>query len=127
MLNKPRKRLFRRHGKKRHSIQQEANHQTQKTVPKMGRQTNKKIKKMNGTSHMKGLAIVVALILICIYGSWSQGDKFEYRSWQDGSGWLPKKEDLKSIQANVTRLKQIAERERLQTQKQAAQKSRAYL
>jgi putative DNA primase/helicase len=61
--------------------------------------------------------------LICIYGSWSQGKKVEYRSWQDGSGWLPKKEELPGIQANVTRLKQIAERERLQTQQKAAQKA----
>src|SRR5690606_38452409 len=58
--------------------------------------------------------------LITTYGSWSTGEKYEYRSWQEGDGWLPGEDELQKIKKEVQLLREKAREEQITAHQKAA-------
>ena len=58
--------------------------------------------------------------LITTYGSWSTGEKYEYRSWQDGDWWLPGEDELQKIKKEVQLMREKARQEQTAAHKKAA-------
>ncbi|MBC8343627.1 MAG: DUF3987 domain-containing protein, partial [Bacteroidetes bacterium] len=61
--------------------------------------------------------------IICIYGSWSTGEKFEYRSWQYGDGFQPNQKDLDDIKRKVAELREKSHREKLINHQEASKRA----
>lgn len=61
--------------------------------------------------------------LITTYGSWSTGEKYEYRSWQEGDGWLPGEDELQKIKKEVQFLREKAREEQITARQQAAEEA----
>jgi len=58
--------------------------------------------------------------LICIYGSWSTGERYEYRSWQTDNSVIFSREDLEQVKREMELAQKKAVAEKLQRQHDTA-------
>jgi putative DNA primase/helicase len=62
--------------------------------------------------------------LCCSYGSWSDGRKFEYKSWEDSSNKVYTPIDRKDLQSKIEENRRLALVEQQKRHEEAAERAR---